>query len=204
MPPGGCRPPHDRRKWVALTTTNINIALTTTTPPTTTCQHTSTSRKQRETNNHNNKRMAQYFKLQETVEADFKLHETIEANFFGEGKYYVGTIAQVSPDGKSYDIQYSDGDFEARVDAKYIRSIGRRTIKRTVRAVDAAVVVQAAAKKKKAAARATEPEKKEEKKKMTYLDAARAGMESVKAKALKAVKADDVKADDDGAGVCAR
>ena len=44
----------------------------------------------------------------------------IEANYHGNGKYYPGKIARDNKDG-TYDVDYDDGEKEAKVEEKLIR-----------------------------------------------------------------------------------
>jgi hypothetical protein len=47
----------------------------------------------------------------------------VEANYRGKGRYYTGKIAKENRDG-TFDIDYDDGEFEGRMEAKDIRPLG--------------------------------------------------------------------------------
>ena len=53
----------------------------------------------------------------------FREGDRVEADFRGRGKFYPGEISRDRGDG-TYDIAYDDGDREARVAKRLIRSKG--------------------------------------------------------------------------------
>ena len=64
------------------------------------------------------------------MDRHFQSGDRVNSNWQGKGVYYPGTIVCIRNDGKECDIAYDDGDFECRVNLKWIRALNRKKRKK--------------------------------------------------------------------------